>query len=112
MPADEDLDAWQNRLGISGEVDHLRHVCQIVDREAERVGLPVGQRASKVGDLQHLQIDQSDLVAGALERGGDTFDAERLETEKGLREDERAGVHEKHTRWHCPSVDVFPIVPS
>ena len=54
---------WQP-LNLRGEIDHLGHVGEIVQREADRVGAKTFDLRIQVAMLENLQIDHPDVVAG------------------------------------------------
>jgi hypothetical protein len=100
VAADEHARPGQRRLDLFGQLHDLGDVGEIVDREADRVGSPRLQRRADVLDGQHLQVDEAHVVAGRLEGGCDTLDAERLETQEDLRENQWAGMNQQDTRSH------------
>ena len=76
-----------------GEVEDLRHIGEVVDREGHRIGLPAVEQPEIVRLGLDLQVDQLDLVTGAPRRGGHELEPERLEAEIDLRVHQTAGMN-------------------
>ena len=100
MPADTDGNLGKARLRRLGEVDDLRHVCQIVAGEGDDLRPPVADQAEIGAMILDLQIDEPDRMAGPARRLGDEFEAERFEPQKYLGVEERAGMHAENPHRH------------
>jgi hypothetical protein len=85
---------WPARPGGLREVDHLRHVGQIVQREPDRARLELRQLTGVVGVIEHLQIEQAHVVAGRADGGGHPLEPQRLETQVELGVEKRAWMNE------------------
>ncbi len=51
-----------------GEVDHLGDVGQVVEREADGLGPPLGELAAEVGVAEDLEVEEPHVVAGRAHR--------------------------------------------
>jgi hypothetical protein len=86
-----------------GEVDHLRHVGQVVQREADRVGPERRHLAPQVAVAVDLQVQQAHLVSGAAQGRRHALQPDRLEAQIHLRVQQRAGMDEQDLHFHpCP----------
>src|SRR5881628_3801834 len=86
---------WPPPLGLPGEVEHLRHVGQVVEREPDGVRREVRQLSMVVGVSEDLQIEQAHLVAGRAHGGRDALEADRLQAQEDFRVHQRAWMDEK-----------------
>ena len=84
VPAGEDEAARHGLLGRLADLDRLWHVRQVVDRDPQRVWPERGQLRHQLGAGEHLQIHHRDIVPGLPRRGGDPFQAQRLEPQEDL----------------------------
>ena len=97
------------RLRRLREVDHLGHVGEVVQREADRVGGEVVELAQVVGVPEDLQVEQADVVACRPDRRGHALEPEGLEAQVQLGVHQRARVDEEdsHLRIVHPARPLF-----
>ena len=91
----EDEAARTSALRLLGEVQHLRDVRQVIQREADGVRGEVGELAIVVAVSEDLQIEQAHVVAGRAHGRRHALEPDRLEPQKDLRIHQRTGVHEQ-----------------
>jgi hypothetical protein len=90
----------QSATRLAREVDHLRHVGEIVEREADRLRPPRVERVLEVLPLEDLQVEEPHLVPGLQQRRGDALHAARLQAQVDLGEQQRTRVDEQDAhRW-------------
>src|SRR5579875_1226446 len=68
MTADEDEAFRQHPLHIAGEIDDLRNVGEIVQREADCARLKILQLAVEGLVIENLEIENPDLVSSGAHR--------------------------------------------
>src|SRR6266404_9644530 len=95
MTAREQEAAGQSPPGGDRQVDHFRHVGEVVDREPDGLRPERLQLAPVVSMRENLEIEQPYVVAGLPDRGRDALQAERFEPQVDLRIHESAGMDEQ-----------------
>jgi hypothetical protein len=96
VPSHQHPAVGQAFLGEAREIDHLRDVGEVVEREAHDLGSPPGDPRLEMAALEDLEVEDVDLVARRLDRARHPLDAERLETQVDLGEEQRARVDEQY----------------
>jgi hypothetical protein len=112
VSTDADEDAGKARLGCFGEIDDLGDVREVVATKGDDVRLPAPDRAEIGALVLNLQVEQPNRVSGLTRRGGDKFEADRLELEENLRVGQRAGSRPAAVTAYCEAeLPAFRRVP-
>src|SRR5882762_3089385 len=106
MTAREQEAAGQSPAGGDGQVDHFRHVGEVVDREPDGIRPEGLQLAPVVSMRENLEIEHSYVVPGLPDRRRDALQAERLEPQVDLRVHESAGMDEQDAHGSMTSAAV------
>ena len=101
VPAAEDERFGKELADELGQVDHLGHVGQIIDAESDGIGLEAVNFALEIAVVEDLKIDQSHLMPGALDGGGDAFHSQRFQTKVNFRIKQRTGMHQQYFHGCC-----------
>jgi hypothetical protein len=97
VAADADEGARQRQFRGFGQIDDFGYIGEVVAGEGDKVRPPLRNQAVIVGVAFDLQIDDPDRVAGASRGLRHEFEAQWLEAEEDIREQQRAGMNEQHT---------------
>ena len=109
MSADEHPDPREHGLRLLAEVDHLRHVRQVVQREADHLGTPVRQEIAKRLRPRRLQIEQADVMSRRLCRRRHHLEPERLQPQVDLRVHEGGWMYKQDS--HTGEFDSSMLPP-
>ncbi|CAM3089590.1 hypothetical protein STAL104432_13155 [Streptomyces albus] len=101
---EEDEAAGGRGLGTVGDLDGLGDVGQVVEGDAERLGLEGAQLTVEQLVREHLQIDHPHRVSRVAGRRGDPFQPQRLQAEKDLRVHQRAWVDQQQAHTGAPDL--------
>ena len=94
MPAGEDEAILHQALHVLGEIDHLGHVGEIVEREADRIGAEALELGEQIAMLENLQVDNPHVVAGRARRRRHPLHSERFEPQINLAVHKRTRMYE------------------
>ena len=94
VPAGKDEAVLQQPFHVLGEIDHLGHVGEIVEREADRVGAEALELGEQIAMFKNLQVQDSHVVAGRTRCRRDPLHAERFEPQINLAIHKRTRMHE------------------
>ncbi len=64
----EDEAVLHQPLHVLGEIDHLGHVGEVVEREAHRIGAEALELGEQISMLENLQVEDSHVMAGRARR--------------------------------------------
>src|SRR6266540_3197033 len=95
VPTREDEALRRSRARGLREVDHFRDVREVVQREADRLRLPLVEEAEVVGVLEALEIEEADLVASPSHRLRHQLETQGLQPEVDPRVHQGAGMDEQ-----------------
>ena len=93
VPAAENETILPQPLHVFGEIDHLGHVGEIIEREPHRIGAEALEFGEQIAMLENLQVDDSHVVAGRARCRRHPLHPERFEPQIKL------AVH-KRTRMY------------
>ena len=95
VPAGEHERVGQARADRPGELEHLGHVREVVERETDGFGPELLEQAEQVRMTEHLQVEQPDVVSLLACGLGHHLEPERLEPQIQLRVHQDARVHQE-----------------
>src|SRR6185436_2043611 len=81
---------------LAGEVEHLGHVGEVVEREPDRLRREARHLTEVVLVGKDLQIEQANVVTGLPYRRGYPLEPERLESQVDLGVHERTRMNQQH----------------
>jgi hypothetical protein len=102
VSADKHKDIRPPSLGLLGQVDDLRDVGEVIAGKRDHVGPPVVDRPQVTALALDLEIEQPDLMPGLTRRLRNQLQTERLQAEKDLGVQERAGMHGEQSHFAFP----------
>ena len=84
MPTGEDEAVLHQPLHVLGEIDHLGHVGEIIEREADRIRLEALDLGKQVAMLENLEVENPHVMPGRARRRRHPLHPERFEPQINL----------------------------
>ena len=94
VPAGEDETILRRPLHVFGEIDHLGHVGEIIEREPHRIGAEALEFGEQIAMLENLQVDNSHVVAGRARCRRHPLHPQRFEPQINLAVHKRTRMYE------------------
>jgi hypothetical protein len=90
---------------LPGEVEHLGHVGEVVQAEADRLGLERRELTEVVPMVEDLQVEQPNLMTGLAHCRRHALDPEGLEAQVDLGVHQGARMNQQHAHEMPPQPD-------
>src|SRR5262245_10173289 len=95
MPTNKNKAVRQARLGRPGQGYHLWNISQIVQGEANGLGLKIVQLAEVIRLAEDLQVEELHCMASGTHSLGDSFQPQGLESQVDFRVHQAAWVYQQ-----------------
>jgi len=87
-------------LGRGGDLHRLRHIGQVVERDAQRLGPERDQLSGQVGGREDLAVQHADVVPGLPGGGRHPLEPQRLQPQENLRIHQATRMNQQQTHDH------------